>query len=435
MGATTTGLGSKRPRSPVRADTEPKRARFASSATDFIKESALGIALEATGLKRSHSTFFSEDDDVDGDDLATKKSRLQDDLSKDSSWSYAGLTVRNAVIATTDANGKFVTLGAATQHHVTSSSVLTPPHSPDAQETEQDPIALQTFKKQVVVDVLSPPITPAVGTEKKPDPLEQCGVIEDPSVGNNISKNAPPPRCPQMPENHVIIGDVDLFGCIPAKLHIFKGQITKLHPYQEVVQISAGQITIGSVLPSLKDGPFDAIVLENTELCYSVLPLSVYELEGLYLETDLIFKGPLQPLQDVIRDVFDQEKPALHVSAYLGMSRDWVMPHVPPRLVLRGSFDDCSVKLWDILEFTQLGVELTLDQARDDDSGMNIGYGFFGKVDMAMPGSVVPLKAEYLFRVMDERYILSMTLKDDDWKDCFGIKNLTVRAYSHLSYL
>jgi hypothetical protein len=93
-----------------------------------------------------------------------------------------------------------------------------------------------------------------------------------------------------MPEDHVIIGDVDLFGCIPAKLHIFKGQITKLHPYQEVVQISAGQITIGSVLPSLKDGPFDAIVLENTELCYSVLLLSVHEFERLYLETDLIFK-------------------------------------------------------------------------------------------------------------------------------------------------
>lgn len=425
MGATT-GSGSKRPRSPVCEDVDPKRARFASSTIDFLKESALDFALEATGLKRSHSAFFS---DEDGNDSATKKSRQQDDLSKNPSWSYAGLTVHNSVIATIDADGKFVTLGAASQHNVTSSS-LTPPRSPNAQETEQDPIALQVFKRKAGLDVLSPPITPAVGTERKPDPLDQYGVTQDPSVGSDMVKVAPP-HFPQMPENHVIIGDVDLFGCIPAKLHIFRGQVTKLHPYQEVVQLSAGQITIGSVLPPLKDGPFDAIVLENTELCYSVVPLNVYELEGLYLETDLLFKGPLQPLQDVIRDVFNQERPALHVSAHLGMSRDWIMPYVPPRLVLRGSFDDCSVKLWDILEFTQLGVELTLEEARDDDGEMNISYGFFGKVDMAMPGSVVPLKAEYLFRVMDERYMLSVTLKDDDWKDCFGIKNLTVRENSH----
>lgn len=430
MGAAT-GSGSKRPRSPVREDVDPKRARFTSSATDFLKESALGFALEATGLKRSHSTFFSKDG---GDDSATKKSRQQDNLTKDPSWSYAGLTVRNSVIATIDADGKFVTLGAASQHHVTSSSSLTPPRSPDAQETEQDPIALQAFKKKSGPDVPSPPITPAIGTEKKLDPLDQYGVTEDLSVSRDVGKAAPP-HFPQMPENHVIIGDVDLFGCIPAKLHIFRGQITKLHPYQEVVQFSAGQITIGSVLPSLKDDPFDAIVLQNTELCYSVVPLSVYELEGLYLETDLMFKGPLQPLQDVIRDVFNQERPALHVSAHLGMSRDWMMPHAPPRLVLRGSFDDCSVKLWDILEFTQLGVELTLDQTRDEDSGMNIGYGFFGKVDMTMPGSVVPLKAEYLFRVMDERYMISVTLKDDDWKDCFGIKNLTLSEVTFVGVL
>ncbi|KAM0518165.1 hypothetical protein ACHAPE_004572 [Trichoderma viride] len=427
---TTAGSGTKRPRSPVREDVDSKRARFASSTTDFLKESALGFALEATGLKRSHSTFFSEDG---GNDSATKKSRQQDNLSKDPSWSYAGLTVRNSVIATIDADGKFVTLGAASQHHVTSSS-LTPPRSPDAQETEQDPIALQAFKRKAGLDVLSPPITPVVGTEKKLDPLDQYGVTEDPSVGSDMSKAARP-HFAQMPENHVIIGDVDLFGCIPAKLHIFRGQVTKLHPYQEVVQLSAGQITIGSVLPPLKDGPFDAIVLENTELCYSVVPLSIYELEGLYLETDLLFKGPLQPLQDVIRDVFKQERPALHVSAHLGMSRDWMMPYIPPRLVLRGSFDDCSVKLWDILEFTQLGVELTLDQARDDDGEMNIGYGFFGKVDMTMPGSVVPLKAEYLFRVIDERYMLSVTLKDDDWKDCFGIKNLTLSEVTFVGVL
>ncbi|PON25175.1 hypothetical protein TGAM01_v205861 [Trichoderma gamsii] len=429
MGATT-GSGSKRPRSPVCEDVDPKRARFASSTIDFLKESALDFALEATGLKRSHSAFFSEED---GNDSATKKSRQQDDLSKNPSWSYAGLTVHNSVIATIDADGKFVTLGAASQHNVTSSS-LTPPRSPNAQETEQDPIALQAFKRKAGLDVLSPPITPAVGTERKPDPLDQYGVTQDPSVGSDMVKVAPP-HFPQMPENHVIIGDVDLFGCIPAKLHIFRGQVTKLHPYQEVVQLSAGQITIGSVLPPLKDGPFDAIVLENTELCYSVVPLNVYELEGLYLETDLLFKGPLQPLQDVIRDVFNQERPALHVSAHLGMSRDWMIPYVPPRLVLRGSFDDCSVKLWDILEFTQLGVELTLEQARDDDGEMNIGYGFFGKVDMAMPGSVVPLKAEYLFRVMDERYMLSVTLKDDDWKDCFGIKNLTLSEVTFVGVL
>lgn len=407
--------GSKRCRSPTRDEAaNTKRTRVSSQAkslveehaTSFLKEKPLEFAASALGIKRPLS-------DSQDDDPASKKTKQRD--SDTTLIEYAGLTVRNPVIATIDAEGNLVTLGDGAASPPTpppTYSFVAPLPTPDGEET-QDPFSgLSTDKARQGVP--SPPITPAVSIDE--NPFESTGKTSS---------------MPQLPENHVLMGDVDLFGCIPARLHIFKGQLTKLHPYKEVVQLSAKQVTIGFIFPELKDGPFDAVVLDNPELCYTDVSLERARLHGTYLETDIIFKGPLQPVQDIIRDVFQQEKPALHVTAHLGTERDWLQPQVSSRLNLRGSFEECSVKVWDILNFTQLGVEVILDMAGGEDQGVDVGLGFFGKVDITMPGSVVPLKAEYLMRHMNDEYTLAVALTDDEWKDCFGIKNLTVRSLSY----
>ncbi|KAI1159157.1 hypothetical protein F5B18DRAFT_655977 [Nemania serpens] len=411
--------GSKRRRSPSRDEAaDTKRARLSSKATSLVKEHAtsflkdksLGLAASALGIKRSLS-------DSQDDDLAHKKSKQQD--SDTTLIEYAGLTVRNPVIATIDAEGSLITLGDGAASPPTPPpdySFVAPLPTPDGEKT-QDPFS-GLFTDKARLGVPSPPITPAIGTAENPfESTRKTGSM------------------PQLPDNHVVMGDVDLFGCIPARLHIFKGQLTKLHPYKEVLQLSAKQVTIGSIFPELKDGPFDAVVLDNPELCYTDVSLDRARLYGTYLETDVIFKGPLQPVQDIIRDIFQQEKPALHVTAHLGTERDWLQPNVPSRLNLRGSFEECSVKVWDVLNFTQLGVEVILDMAGGQDQGVEVGLGFFGKVDITMPGSVVPLKAEYLMRHMNDEYTLAVTLTDDEWRDCFGIKNLTLSEVNFFGVL
>ena len=236
---------------------------------------------------------------------------------------------------------------------------------------------------------------------------------------------------PPLSGHYAFVGDIDLFGFIQSKLYIYQGLPTLEFPYAETVHPNQKSVSLGTFIPELKGSPLDAIILENPHFTFSEYSFSRTELPGLRFETDVLFQGVLEPIADVFRDFFGQPNPALHVSTYLGGYRNWKRPIAPSSFVLRGSLAQCSLKVADILEFTTIGVEISAMKVSslDGRTEWKMGFGFFGKLNLTVPGSVVPLQVEYLLNDFSGTYTLFLELTDEEWVDVFGVKGLNV---SHL---
>ncbi|MCJ1396724.1 hypothetical protein MMC18_009616 [Xylographa bjoerkii] len=220
-------------------------------------------------------------------------------------------------------------------------------------------------RKDVVPLVLQcPPFNEIVEPTGLPTPPTDKG-MQDPMLntarpGTRKAPQQTPGASFTLPENFVVTGDINLFGCIDSKLYIFQGTLTKAHPYIEVVKPSIKRASLATLLPDFDGSPLDAIALENTQFCYSEVTFDLFSPAGLYFQIDVIFQGALEPVSNVLRDFFRQERLALHVSTYLGLYRDWTVPAPPTDLILRGSLEHISVNVLDILEFTRIGIELSL---------------------------------------------------------------------------
>ncbi|KAL2690160.1 hypothetical protein Neosp_004228 [[Neocosmospora] mangrovei] len=237
--------------------------------------------------------------------------------------------------------------------------------------------------------------------------------------------------------NSAFVGDMKLFGLIPSKIYVYEHAGSVLHPYNEEIKIAPdGSLSLGTFMPSLKGSEWDMITLENPILGFQeevMLDGSFSRMSGLYFETDLVFRGALQPVSDFLQDFFQQEKPAIRFSAWLGESRDYAKPFSLPSFQLRGSLEHVSVNVLDILTFREIGVELSGYKTHSlftPESSWQFGYGFFGKLDLGVPGSVVPLQVEYYLRKTFNSWLLQLRLKDDEWNDIFGIKDLMLSEVS-----
>ncbi|KAK6345782.1 hypothetical protein TWF718_007688 [Orbilia javanica] len=315
----------------------------------------------------------------DGEDHSNKTAKLQysDKTQTGNTIDYYGSIIRNATLGTLGANGKI------------------------------EPLLFQQ---------------PTTGTKICPDDLPTPGEEnDDPRTGSTK---------PMLPENFVVTGDMKLFGMIDSQICIFPGLITPGQPYTEIVTPSAPRLSVGDLVPRLKGSPMDSIALEKTRYCYSEISFDRLKRAGLYVETDVLFQGTLQPVQDTLRDFFGQGYPHLHMSAYLGQDRNWALPLPTSEIVLTGSLDNVSVNIFDILTFTKIGVEVSAYQAIDPRtyrSAWQFGFGFFGHLNMSAPGSIMPLQVEYQLQHRYGSYMLSLTLQDDEWKDIFGVKGLNIK--------
>ncbi|KAK6516224.1 hypothetical protein TWF506_006133 [Arthrobotrys conoides] len=268
-----------------------------------------------------------------------------------------------------------------------------------------------------------PPVIPT----PEPTPGElQNNPLENAS--SNLNSQSPQPS---LDINHlVVIGDINAYGLLPGKLEIYHN-VTAHQPYAEIFRPKTSSFSLGAFFPSMKGHSIDAIELQNVSFSYLAYGIDRFEVTGVYLKSDVIFKGVLQPVSDVLHEYFGQENPSIHLSAYIGAVRDWNSFPSPNKLILTGSIEHMSAKLFNFLEFTRVGVELLMDADIDlsrRSTKWHFGYGFFGDVNISVPGSVVPLQCHYHFRKFSESFLLSITLRDDEWKEVFGFKGLNLSA-------
>ncbi|KAK6497748.1 hypothetical protein TWF481_012150 [Arthrobotrys musiformis] len=236
-----------------------------------------------------------------------------------------------------------------------------------------------------------------------------------------------------LPSGFVLSGKLKkLYGIIPGtRLYINYGtavsHITWVEQYVKV----ADSVSLGKLIPSLKENEdLNAIQLENVQLSY-VSGMTLTTTPGTWLDTDVVFSGPLQPISDVLRDVFGQTRPALHMRALVSGSPSWNKVPKPPGLNVWGMLENISVKIGS-LEVVTLGVQITankelvfLPKMKDT---WKFGWGFMGTALMHLPGSVTPLEMSLLVR--QSRGFISLDLDvvgDLPWEDALGIRGFDIQ--------
>ncbi|KAF3139835.1 hypothetical protein TWF703_003413 [Orbilia oligospora] len=198
----------------------------------------------------------------------------------------------------------------------------------------------------------------------------------------------------------VVIGDINAYGLVPGKLEIYRN-VTAQQPYAEIFRPKTSSFSLGAFFPRMKGHSIDSIELENVTFSYLAYDVDQLEVTGVYLKSDVIFKGALQPVSDFLHEYFGQENPSIYLSTYIGAARDWGSFPSVNQLVLTGSIEHMSAKLFDFLEFTRVGVELLMDAKTDlsrRSTRWDFGYGFFGDLNISVVGSLVPLQCYDQYR-------------------------------------
>jgi hypothetical protein len=261
-------------------------------------------------------------------------------------------------------------------------------------------------------------------------PPKNVGMDEN---GNGIVKDRPnasersPRSIPNTPPHYVVRGDFKLWGNMDAKLSVFQDStMLGIHERVELLE----DLSLGSLITELKGTPPDAIALTKTALTYK----SFFErakAPGVRFETDVILTGVLQPVSDALKGVFGMEHPSLTVSGLVSLNRDWSVPMVPNGFTLRAELHKLEIKLGDIIEITDMGIDLITNRVVENaEGGANMGYdfsiGFFGGAGVKVPGSTVPLRVSWYMMKAGNDYSLSMEIEDDAWTNVLGVRGLNV---------
>lgn len=157
--------------------------------------------------------------------------------------------------------------------------------------------------------------------------------------------------------------------------------------------------------------------------------ISATKRAGLWLETDVEFRGILQAVADVLSDVFKQEQPKIHLSAHLGIEQSLGGSGgeevKAKNFTLRGSIPGINCGFGDFLMFRDAGtrLEVTPDKVGD----LRTAWGFYGTVHLKIPNSITPLVLQYELEPKDETLDISMGFGEGElWRGVFGVTGLDV---------
>ena len=137
-------------------------------------------------------------------------------------------------------------------------------------------------------------------------------------------------------------------------------------------------------------------------------------------------------MSDFLEGFFEQKDPGIDFSAWLGSDRDFVSLESLDSIVLRGVLRNMHLKLFDIIEFREIGIELSACEYYDavqDKTLWDFGWGFFGKLNIMLQSNGAGINVDYLLQHTNEVWQLCLRLTSNEWKGAFGIERLTVSTH------
>lgn len=226
-----------------------------------------------------------------------------------------------------------------------------------------------------------------------------------------------------------------LFGVpgLRGKLSVFK-DATGSGPLMErvvpVLDDTASGIFSG-LFPNIGNDIMKHIPLQDVALVYSENETDMFHHVGLRLEAKLAFEGVLKPVADTLQQLAGPDNKAptsLSVAAHLSRTRNWGVRPALCSVVLQGALTDMSWKLWGVLDFRTVGVEVSTTRVATigDDNCWAFGYGFFGEVHVCDVFGPAPLELKYRMTKTGDMFALLMSFKSDLWKDACGLKGFDV---------
>lgn len=251
--------------------------------------------------------------------------------------------------------------------------------------------------------------------------------MEEGEDWDNSPGSDPTALIPTPPE-FVVKGDIKIFGILTATLSTIQNQAV-VGVSQRVELI--GDLSLGKIISELINTPLDTISLKNTSFTYR----STFQGSsppGVRFYTNIMPTGELlQPVYDVLHQVFGQKDPTLSFSGFIGYEPAWEKPFKPMGFSLRAGLRKLDINLWDVINVTDLGLSLAFTREIDlfqnrNTPGYSMSSTFTGAAGVKIPGSVVPMRVSWYMKKFGKSYVLSLDMQDDEWIDAFGIPNLKV---------
>ncbi len=193
-------------------------------------------------------------------------------------------------------------------------------------------------------------------------------------------------------------------------------------------------ISLGRIFPSLKGTRFDAFTMKNTSMIWLGKDASAIKRAGLWFETDVEFSGLLQPAADVLSDVFGQEKPGIHLSAHLGIQKEWNDELIATGFTFRGSIEGINRGFGELMMFRNAGLMISIVPAGLGET--KTIWGFYGTLHLNIPNSAVPLVLDYKLDPNPDTLDISMGFGTGErWLSVFGVAGLNVSRATILTNL
>jgi hypothetical protein len=236
-----------------------------------------------------------------------------------------------------------------------------------------------------------------------------------PSEPTDATVSVPTETAP--PAGFVLAGTVKLFGLFDAPMYACYGSAAD--GLRQIVPIEAGLAdSISALVPSLADSDYGtAVRLKNTELVYNELTTAA-AMAGTWIQTDVVFSGPLQPVSDCLKDVFHQADPLVRVQALLTPKNNWAEPIPVAELGLCGTLPGIDLRVGDVLHIRQLGVNVGLKSSRQPwppyKAVWEHSLGFSGALEIEMPQNMAPLLADFSMVATAGMLTLVATVREGD---------------------
>lgn len=236
---------------------------------------------------------------------------------------------------------------------------------------------------------------------------------------------------PELPSGFVLGGNIKLFGMeLPARLYTFHGDLRKARGIREMVTIGE-RVLLKDLLNGLSGTLFGDVPLKNPSFTYQPVEPESGKISGLHFKAEILFEGALASIHETLKTMFGlKEYLSLSVSGFVAATREWTKPLAPPEMALSGTILGVKAKIGGLLTFTSVGVEFTAVKKAEkvhNHSNYYCMFGFFGSVDLKIPGSVVPLVMDYsLKEEVPGTHVLRLKKETNDWLNVSGFKGLKV---------